>query len=152
MNPSAMNRDLLSAMPDPEIRPAYSDLVIDSEGFIWAEESQGRTLKFTGGQPSRWTVFSPEGEWLGGVQLPYRFFVFEIGSDYVLGRRYDEEEVEHVELLRLTRRPHPKSLTISSSFSTAQTRPASISWSILRKSAQWTSRTSGTSTRSANSR
>ncbi len=103
MNPSAMNRDLLSAMPDPEIRPAYSDLVIDSEGFIWAEESQGRTLWFTGGLPSRWTVFSPEGEWLGGVQLPYRFFVFEIGSDYVLGRRYDEDEVEHVELLRLTR-------------------------------------------------
>jgi len=103
LNPSAMNRDLLSAMPDPETRPAYSELVIDSEGFIWVEESQGRTLKFLGGQPSRWTVFSPEGEWLGGVQLPSRFFVFEIGSDYVLGRRYDEQDVEHVELLRLTR-------------------------------------------------
>jgi sugar lactone lactonase YvrE len=102
-NPSERNRDLLSAMPDPETRPAYSDLVVDSDGFIWAEESRGRTLTMTDGLPSKWNVFSPDGEWLGRVQIPHRFFVFEIGSDYVLGRRYDEEDVEHVELLRLTR-------------------------------------------------
>lgn len=102
-NPSERNRGLMEAMPDPETRPAYTDLVIDSEGFIWAEESKGRTLTMTDGRPSRWTVFSPEGEWLGRVQIPYRFFVFEIGPDYVLGRRHDDEDVEHVELLRLTR-------------------------------------------------
>jgi hypothetical protein len=103
MNPSERNRELLEAMPDPETRPAYSNLVIDSDGFLWAEESRGRTLTWTDGQPSSWTVFSPAGEWLGRVQIPSRFTVFEIGSDYVLGRRYDDQDVEHVELLRLDR-------------------------------------------------
>ncbi len=85
LNPSERNRGLIEGMPDPETRPAFSNLVIDSEGFFWVEESRGRTLKMTDGQPSDWTVFSPAGEWLGRVEIPYRFSVFEIGSDFVLG-------------------------------------------------------------------
>ncbi|MFC1661661.1 hypothetical protein ACFL3S_09455 [Gemmatimonadota bacterium] len=103
LNSSARRRDLLDAIPDPETRPAYSDLLVDSDGFIWAEHSQGRTLKLMGDRPSQWTVFSPDGEWLGAVELPGRFYVFEIGWDYVLGRRHDDQDVEHVELLRLNR-------------------------------------------------
>ncbi|MCJ7626944.1 MAG: hypothetical protein MUO50_01030, partial [Longimicrobiales bacterium] len=103
MNPSERNHRLLEAMPDPITRPAISNLVIDPDGFLWVEESRGRPLTMTDGQPSHWTVFSPAGEWLGRIQVPYRFSVFEIGSDFVLGRRYDEQDVEHVELLRLTR-------------------------------------------------
>jgi hypothetical protein len=102
-SPSARRRGLMSAMPNPETRPAYSDLIIDSEGYLWAEESQGRMLRMIGGRPSDWTVFSPDGEWLGAVEIPGRFFVFEIGADYVLGRRHDEQDVEHVELLPLYR-------------------------------------------------
>jgi hypothetical protein len=103
LNPTEWSRALQNAMPDPDTRPAYSDLVIDSEGFLWAQESRGRILSMTDRQPSSWTVFSPAGEWLGRVQLPFRFSVFEIGPDFILGRRYDEQEVEHVELLRLHR-------------------------------------------------
>jgi hypothetical protein len=103
LNPSERNRGLLDAMPNPRTRPAYSNLILDSNGFLWAEESRGRTLTMMGGQPSHWNVFAPTGEWLGKVPIPFRFTVFEVGPDYVLGRRYDDQDVEHVEILRLNR-------------------------------------------------
>jgi hypothetical protein len=94
-------RDLLEAMPDPETRPAYSDLLVDAEGYVWAAESHGRAEL---DEPTDWEVFGPEGEWFGSVRLPARFTVFEIGSDYVLGRLYDDLDVEHVQVLHLHRR------------------------------------------------
>jgi hypothetical protein len=103
LNPSERRRRLLAAMPDPVTKPAYSDLLIDSEGYLWAQESQGRAFAMTGGKPSCWNVFSPEGEWLGRVRIPYRFAVFEIGPDYVLGRLHDDRDVERVQLLKLHR-------------------------------------------------
>lgn len=49
----------------------------------------------------------PEGRLLGQIDLPYRFTVYEIGSDYVLGRRVDELDVEHVELYGLNTGDRP---------------------------------------------
>ena len=103
-DPTSRRRDIVAALPTPERRPAYCSLVVDSEGCVWAEKCMGRVTRMMGGGPSSWTVFSPEGEWLGETKLPARFFVFEIGSDYVLGKRYDELDLEHVELLHLRRR------------------------------------------------
>jgi len=103
-NPTSRRRDIVAALPTPGRRPAYCSLVVDAEGCVWAEQCMGRLTRMMGGGPSSWTVFSPEGEWLGEVKLPARFFVFEIGSDYVLGKRYDDLDLEHVELLHLGRR------------------------------------------------
>lgn len=102
-NSSARGREILQATPDPEERPAYCGLLVDTEGFVWAEECQGRMARMSSRKPWRWTVFSPEGEWLGAVELPTRFFLLQVGSGYVLGNRYDENDVEHVEVLRLVR-------------------------------------------------
>jgi len=102
-NSSARSREILAAMPDPRTRPAYCGLLVDTEGCVWAEECQGLIARMRNGRPWRWTVFSPEGEWLGSVEFPTRFFVLRVGSDYVLGNRYDENDVEHVEMLRLVR-------------------------------------------------
>jgi hypothetical protein len=44
-------------------------------------------------------VFSPEGEWLGEVTMPRAVTPLEIGADYVLGLRFDEMDVEHVQIL-----------------------------------------------------
>jgi hypothetical protein len=97
-DPSQMIREIFAAVPKPETRPAYSDLLVDSEGFVWAAEHLGEAQR---GKPRGWRVFTSEGAWLGSVQTPGRFTVYEIGRDYVLGRLLDDMDVEHVQLLRL---------------------------------------------------
>ena len=91
-----------SQLPRPETKPAYSDLLVDTEGYVWLEEYRHRWAVRTQ-QVSDWNVFSPSGEWLGSVRFPPRFQVFEIGPDYVLGVWWDELDVEHPQLLRLNR-------------------------------------------------
>ena len=82
---------------------------MDTEGYVWLEVYRHRKAGFVPlefapqQQGSDWNVFSPAGEWLGSVRLPARFEVFEIGWDYVLGRKLDEEDVPHPQLLRLDR-------------------------------------------------
>ena len=97
----AFLHEVIATMPDPETRPAYSTLLLDPVGSVWAPEYHGRV------QPDRPTacmIFGSEGEWLGIVTLPARFEPFEIGDDYVLGVLTDAMDVEHVQLLRLDRR------------------------------------------------
>jgi hypothetical protein len=78
-------------MPFPEMMPAYEDLQVDAEGNLWA----GVYRKPADDQP-RWRVFDPEGVFLGVVETPPHFRVFEIGSDYILGRWVDDLDVEHI--------------------------------------------------------
>ena len=104
LSPEGLPPQLVEAMGTveiPELRPAYSQLLVDSEGCVWAGEYQPR-----GGpeEPRDWEVFSSDGQWLGAARTPPRFAVFEIGSDYVLGVRQDEMDVEHPQLLRLRRK------------------------------------------------
>ena len=101
-SPSPSKRDRIAALPTPRTRPAYSHLLVDTEGSVWAAEDRGFFGLVTA-EPWEWEVFSPRGMWLGSVQLPGRFAVFEIGSDYVLGSARDSLGVEHVQLLRLDR-------------------------------------------------
>ena len=85
---------LLDALPAQDFFPAYYDLVTDSEGCLWAQAANG------------WQVFDPDGTWLGTVGLPIPR-VFEIGFDYVLGLRWDDDGIEHVMLYALDRKPMP---------------------------------------------
>lgn len=103
LDPTPRARRLTAALPVPELRPAYSDLLVDTEGFVWAAEHNGWFMNRIGSEPRDWEVFDPEGEWLGSVRLPARFIVFEIGPDTVLGMTRDDVDVERVQLLRLTR-------------------------------------------------
>ena len=50
-----------------------------------------------------WDILDPEGRWLGTIQTPTRLTIFEIGSDYVLGRYRDELDIEKVRLHTLHR-------------------------------------------------
>jgi hypothetical protein len=91
---------MIESMPIPDHRPAYSRLVVDSEGFVWTAHYHRRVLF---GDSVNWEVFSPEGEWLGAITTPSGLTVFEIGSDYMLGGYRDELDVEHVQLYSLIR-------------------------------------------------
>jgi hypothetical protein len=85
----------------PTRRPAYSGLLVDPNGFVWLAE-YGASPVFSP-EPRPWLVFDPRGAWLGTVDLPPNFDLFEVGEDYVLGRARDELGVETVQLLGLDR-------------------------------------------------
>lgn len=84
----------------PATYPGVMDILVDAEGHLWTAQYFPRQVT---GQPRSWLVFDQEGVWLGKVVLPPDFDAYEIGSDYILGRKRDALEVETVQLLRLVR-------------------------------------------------
>jgi hypothetical protein len=101
-DPSPRLRRLLGLLPEPDTRPAYRDFFVDSEGHLWAGGLRTRTNY---DDPWAFEIFGPEGEWLGSLEVPARFDLFEVGPDYLLGSRRDALDVEHVQLLPLLRSP-----------------------------------------------
>ena len=81
---------MLEALAPPEYLPAHGGMLVDVDGRPW--------LRRFGLQATEWTVLDRDGSWLGSVELPPGLAAFEIGSDYVLGVRRDELEVEYVVL------------------------------------------------------
>ena len=80
-------------MPLVDSYPAFSGILSDRVGYLWVRERWS----------SIWTVFDPEGRVQGLVEIPSGLRVFEIGEDYILGRKYDELGVEYVQLWTLDR-------------------------------------------------
>jgi hypothetical protein len=75
---------------------AYGRLLVDSEGNLWvADYSEERDDEGT------WSVFDPEGRFLGTVETPTGGRVHQIGDDFVLGIWRDELNVEYVRLYEL---------------------------------------------------
>lgn len=95
-NQRIMMERRLAAMPFPETLPAFDRFVVDSDGNLWVEE-----YRLPGDDKPRWTVFDREGQMLGVVEAPERFRIYEIGTDFVLGRWTDELDIEHIRLYRL---------------------------------------------------
>jgi len=88
----------LEEMPYPATYPAFADVVTDAEGNLWVLD-----YPRPGNDERRWTVFSAEGHAVGTVVTPPALRVLEIGSDYLLGVRQDDLDVEYVRLYRLDR-------------------------------------------------
>lgn len=87
---------MVDALPYPEFLPPYVRTILDSEMNLWVER-----FRVTEDDPPDWSLFDPEGVWLGSVTLPEGLTVYEIGSDYILGRVLDELEVEHVKVFEI---------------------------------------------------
>ncbi|MGD2069732.1 MAG: hypothetical protein PVI57_13745 [Gemmatimonadota bacterium] len=84
-------RRSLGAIPFPESRPAYGGLLADREGNLWVSEWAPFPRV-----PGRWTVFGPDGRWLGEVEMPPGFQPTDIGDDWLVGVQRDEMDVEYV--------------------------------------------------------
>ncbi|MDE2781706.1 MAG: 6-bladed beta-propeller [Gemmatimonadota bacterium] len=97
VEPTAWAR-YLREVPFPERIPVYRRLILDAERNLWAERYRAPWE----GQPS-WYVFDEQGKWLGEVATPRGLHVFEIGTDYVLGRYLDELDVQSVVMIPLDR-------------------------------------------------
>ena len=93
-------RRLVEELPNPAKRPAYSDIHVDPLGAIWLRPYVGRSEM---GTSEEWQVIADNGTWLGGVEIPGSFTVFDIDEDVVLGVFMDDLGVERPQVLRLHR-------------------------------------------------
>lgn len=83
----------------PSTLPAYTHLLVDAEDLVWVRPYPPRDSTAV-----RWSVFAPSGALVAEVSVPIFLEVFEIGSDYLLGRYFDPDEaVPHVRVYRLNR-------------------------------------------------
>lgn len=89
--------------------PPYGRFVGSTNDELWVgplvptDETLG-TWKPSPPDPTVWSVYSVDGEWLSDVTLPARFRLMEAGPDYVVGVVRDATDVERVVLYPLLRR------------------------------------------------
>lgn len=75
-----------ASMKLPATLPSYKALVVDAFDQLWVQDFPRATMKTV-----RWSVFTGDGKLVGRVQLPTALEVYEVGSDYVLGRYLDAD-------------------------------------------------------------
>lgn len=98
----AANEDkLLGEIPFPPTHPAYDQLLVDREELLWVREFNPRADTLSAGR--RWSIFDPNGRWLGDVQLPPRFTLYEATAEHVLGVQIDDLDVQYVRAFRIER-------------------------------------------------
>ncbi len=85
-------------LPIPEHVPVASEVRADAEGNLWIQR-----YRLPWETEVRWDVLDDRGRWLGTVVTPPRFTVYDIGTDYILGRQYDSLNVERVQLYELVK-------------------------------------------------
>jgi hypothetical protein len=96
-------RQEMLARPRMENRPAYSHLLVDTEGYVWLGEYASNPFHVPPTPPETWKVIAPDGEWATTLKFPTRFLPFWIDSEMVLGVGRDEWDVETVVAYRLRR-------------------------------------------------
>lgn len=94
----------------PDHRPAYASLLVDGDGHLWARAFPANAPGYANqappspsNPPDLWSVFDPEGRWLGQVSTPAGFVVKAIDSDRVVGIYNDSLDVEHVRVYELVK-------------------------------------------------
>lgn len=93
-------RQFIEDMPLPATRPAYADMIVDPSGAVWLRPYRGLSERVG---PESWLVLDSGGQWLGSVEVPGNFRIWEIGMDEVLGVWWDEMDEQHPQVLRLQR-------------------------------------------------
>jgi len=83
-----------------EAVPLFARALVDGDQRLWVSESYWPSL---GGVPRVWSVFSPEGMWLGDVEAPEGVRILDIRRDLVLGVWRDQFDVPYIQVHRLTR-------------------------------------------------
>lgn len=88
----------ISSFDLPDTKAAYGRVLVDRVGNYWVGD-----YALPGQQPGSWSVFAPDGRWLGKVATPGGFQPTDIGDDYVLGIFRDDFDVEYVRLYELVK-------------------------------------------------
>jgi len=91
--------EMMLAGPYPSHLPTFSRLHMDPEGNLWA----GHDSYGTDDDRNEYFVFSPDGRHLGMVELPAGLWVYQIGTDFVLGRVTGDLDVNYVHLYAIAK-------------------------------------------------
>lgn len=85
--------------------PPYSHAMLDPDGNLWVEEYGWMPIieRAPVQEPARWSVFDPEGVWLGAVETPPGLILRKVTRDRALGFRVDEMGVKEVYVHALER-------------------------------------------------
>ncbi len=94
----ATDKRLLAEMQEPDSIPAVYGLAFGPGGDLWVTRGASALA-----EPVMVDVFDREGRFLGDLLLPPRFYLVEVGWDYLLGIRWNEDFVPFVEIYALTR-------------------------------------------------
>lgn len=79
--------------------PAYTALLRDSEGLLWARRYPYREPRAT------WEIFDPEGHLVATATTPAANTVLQVGRDWILVRGTGEFDEPLVQLYGLARGP-----------------------------------------------
>ena len=73
-------------------------MLLDDVGDLWVEQYRGPVAHERGPIPGpiHWSVFDPDGIWLGNVEMPAGFILRVITRDRVLGFMIDELDAKEV--------------------------------------------------------
>jgi hypothetical protein len=96
-NMRASLREAMLGLPLPEHLPAYSALLTDPDGILWAVATA------PGDSETHLVAVDATGKRVGDVRVPVQLTVFEVGRDYILGRYEDQQDEPHLALFRLRR-------------------------------------------------
>ncbi|MEO8201379.1 MAG: 6-bladed beta-propeller [Gemmatimonadota bacterium] len=82
----------------PAVPPgAYRYVKVADDERIW---SQVRTSD-PGDSATAWLVYDPGGSLLATIAIPAAMEIHQIGKDFLLARRWAENQVEHIQLFRI---------------------------------------------------
>jgi hypothetical protein len=77
--------------------PVFDQIIVDDVGDLWVRNYQW----FDIGSGKGWSVFDPQGRFLGEVTTPSILQIHHIGADFVLGRMADQSGREAVYIFPL---------------------------------------------------
>lgn len=83
-------------LPLPEFVPVAEQLHVDPLGRLWVIRPS-----MPWERSAQCEVLDQSGKIVARLKLPERFTVFQVGSDFVLGKGRDADDVEQVQLYRL---------------------------------------------------
>ena len=84
------------AFVDDAYVPVAEAMHVDPAGRLWIVRTP---LPWDAAR--RCDVLDAAGRFLGSVTLPPRFTLFQVGTDFILGRARDADDVEQVQVYRL---------------------------------------------------
>lgn len=96
----ALAARFVAEVPSPDSIPAVQGLVFSRSGELFVARTPWLRDATTVGE---WDIFDPTGRWSGTLQLPPRFRITEVGTDYLLGIATDELDVQSIEVWDLHR-------------------------------------------------
>jgi hypothetical protein len=86
-------------LPFPPTYPAYANIVVGRDGHLWVREfSRDVDADSTG---DRWSIFHPDGHWLGDVRFPPRFTLYEATAEHVLGVQADDLGLQFIRAFQI---------------------------------------------------